>query len=75
MESAGLGTYIPYIDGSNIKIDFKPNSALGVGVTINTLIVSIASSTSGSVGIGTEELNTGYISSGIASITASGSPV
>ena len=72
---AGLGTYIPYIDGSNIKIDFKPNSALGVGVTINTLIVSIASSTSGSVGIGTEELNTGYISSGIASITASGSPV
>jgi hypothetical protein len=71
----GLGTYIPYIDGSNIKIDFKPDAALGVGVTINTLIVSIASSTSGSIGIGTEELTTGYISSGIASISASGSPI
>ena len=70
----GLGTYIPYIDGSNIKIDFKPDAALGVGVTVNTLIVSIASSTSGSTGIGTEELSTGYISSGIASISASGSP-
>ena len=70
----GLGTYIPYIDGSNIKIDFKPNAALGVGVTINTLVVSIASSTSASVGVGTEELKTGYVSSGIASITASGSP-
>jgi hypothetical protein len=68
----GLGTYIPYIDGSTIKIDFKPDSALGVGVTINTFIVSIASS---SVGVGTQELTTGYISSGIASITASGSPV
>lgn len=71
----GIGTYIPYIDGSNVKIDFKPYSALGIGVTINTLIVSIASSTSGYTGIGTEELNTGYISSGIASITASGSPI
>ena len=71
----GLGTYIPYIDGSNIKIDFKPNAALGVGVTINTLVVSIASSTSAFVGVGTEELKSGYVSSGIASITASGSPV
>ena len=71
----GLGTYIPYIDGSNIKIDFKPDTALGIGVTINALIVSIASSTSGSTGIGTEELNVGYISSGIASIAASGSPI
>ena len=71
----GLGTYIPYIDGSNIKIDFKPNSVLGVGVTINTLTISIASSISSPIGIGTEELITGYISSGISSITASASPV
>jgi len=72
---SGLGTYIPYIDGSNIKIDFKPNSSLGVGVTINTLLISIASSTSSAVGVGTEEITTGYISSGISSIAASGSPV
>ena len=72
--TSGLGTYIPYIDGSTIKIDFKPDSPLGVGVTINTFIVSIASSVSSSTGIGTEEINTGYISSGIASISASGSP-
>jgi hypothetical protein len=71
----GLGTYIPYIDGSTIKIDFKPDFALGIGVTINTLAISIASSTSSSVGVGTEELITGYINSGIASITGSGSPV
>jgi len=73
--SPGLGTYIPYFDGSNFKVDFKPNSALGIGVTINTFTISIASSTSASTGIGTDELNTGYISSGIASITASASPL
>ena len=68
----GLGTYIPYIDGSVVKIDWKPNSTLGVGITVNAMSISIASD--GTTGISTRELNTAYISSGIASITASGSP-
>lgn len=72
--SSGLGTYIPYFDGSTLKIDFKPNSPLSVNVNINSLIISIASSTSGSVGIGTEELNVAYISSGIATIASSPTP-
>jgi hypothetical protein len=72
--STGLGTYIPYFDGSVLKIDFKPNSTLLVDVDINTLTISIASSTSGAVGVGTEELNTAIISSGIATITASPTP-
>ena len=71
---SGLGTYVPYIDGSNVKIDWKPNSSLGIGVTINTMIVSLASSTSASVGVGTEELKSGYVSSGIASISSSPTP-
>ena len=72
--SSGLGTYIPYFDGSNLKIDFKPNSTLSVDVDINTLNISIASSVSGSTGIGTEELSTAYISSGVANIAASPTP-
>ena len=75
-ESAGpgLGTYFPHIDGDTLKIDFTPNSALGVGVTINTLIVSIASSTSGATGIGTQELSTTFLNSGYVSIAATSSP-
>jgi hypothetical protein len=73
--SPGLGTYIPYFDGSNLKIDFKPNSTSTVNVDINTLNISIASSTSGAVGVGTEELNTALVSSGIATIAASPTPL
>jgi len=70
----GLGTYIPRYDGSEIRIDFKPDSALGVGVTINVLAVSIASSISGATGVGTQQLNNGRLSSAYATIAASGSP-
>ena len=70
--TAGLGTYIPYIDGSDVKIDFKPNAALGVGVTINSLLIQMSSD--GTTGIGTQELNDGLVSSGIASISSSATP-
>ena len=70
----GLGTYFSHIDGSRLKIDFTPNAALGVGVTVNTLVVSIASSTSSATGIGTQELSTGLLNSGYVSIAASSSP-
>ena len=71
----GLGTYYSYLEGSRIKIDFTPDSALGVGHSINALSVSIASSTSGATGVGTaEELSTGLLDSWYTSIAASGTP-
>ena len=71
----GLGTYYPYIDGSRIKIDWTPNSAIGVAHSINSLSISIASSTSSAVGTGTAtELITGLLDSWYTSIAASGTP-
>ena len=71
---AGLGTYYAYVDGTHFKVDFKPDSAVGVAHTINTLAISLASADSGLTGIGTQQLNTCIFDSGYASITASGSP-
>jgi len=71
----GLGTYYSYLDGSRIKIDFTPDSALGVGHSVNALTVSIASSVSTATGVGTaKELNTGLLDSWYTSIAASGTP-
>ena len=71
---AGLGTYYAYVDGTHFKVDFKPDSAVGVAHTINTLAISLASADSGLTGIGTQQLNTCIFDSGYASISASGSP-
>ena len=71
----GLGTYYPYIDGTRLKIDFTPDSAVGVAHSVNSMTVSIASSTSTATGVGTaSELNTGLLDSWYTSIAASGSP-
>ena len=71
----GLGTYYSYIDGSRIKIDFTPDSAVGVAHSVSALSVSIASSTSTATGVGTAtELSTGLLDSWYTSIAASGTP-
>ena len=71
----GLGTYYPYIDGSRLKIDFTPDSALGVGHSVSAMSISIASSTSPATGVGTaQELSTGLLDSWYTSIAASGTP-
>jgi hypothetical protein len=71
----GLGTYYSYIEGSRLKIDFTPDSAVGVAHSVNAISVSIASSTSTATGVGTaEELQTGLLDSWYTSIAASGTP-
>jgi hypothetical protein len=71
--SVGLGTYIPSISGSNVNIDFKPNSALGVGHTITTFRISVGDTTSS--GVGTIILRDTQLDSEIVSIASSISPV
>jgi len=68
----GFGTYHPYIDGSNLKIDFIP--AVGVGTTgsINAMIVGLATATS--TGISTISLQKLNLEAQTTSISASGSP-
>ncbi|MAG48953.1 hypothetical protein CMO86_04590, partial [Candidatus Woesearchaeota archaeon] len=68
----GLGTYHPYIDGSNLKVDFIP--AVGVGTTgaINTMIVGLATATS--TGVSTISLQKLNLEAQTTSISASGSP-
>jgi len=71
----GLGTYYPYIEGSRLKIDFTPDSALGVGHSVSAMSISIASSTSTATGVGTaQEMSTGLLDSWYTSIAASGTP-
>lgn len=74
--SIGLGTYNAYISSGNVNIDFIPN--VGVAATVNTIIVSIASTLS--TGIGTQYLgfdseNIAFLDSSYTSISSSASPV
>ena len=72
--TSGMGTFRGYIDGSNLKIDFIPNSDVGIGTTgvINTTVVAMGDSTS--TGIGTVDLNHAKIQSNTTGIAAAGSP-
>ena len=72
--TTGMGTYRGYIDGSSLKVDFIPNSSVGIGTTgvINTMLVGMASSEY--TGIGTCDLKHAKIQSGTSAIAAAGSP-
>ena len=72
--TTGMGTYRGYIDGSSLKVDFIPNSSVGIGTTgvINTMLVGMASSEY--TGIGTCDLKHAKIQSGTTAIAAAGSP-
>ena len=68
----GIGTYSAYISGQNINLDFTPNVGLGTTYVVNTLRVSIAS-TSG-ISTGSLTFDTGEIQSSYVSIPSSPSP-
>jgi len=70
--SVGLGTYIPSFSGSDINIDFKPNSELGVGHTVTTMRISVGDTSS--TGIGTIILKDTQLNSTIVSISSSSTP-
>ena len=68
--SSGLGTYYPYISGSQLKVDFYPNT--GIAVTINTFQTLLGGTSSG---IGTYDMQHARLEGISTSITSSGSPV
>jgi len=70
--SSGLGTYNAYLSGPGLIVEFIPNP--GVAATINTMAISFAANTSGSVGTGTAILSTSSLSSNYVSIASTSAP-
>jgi len=70
--STGLGTYNAYLSGSNLNIDFIPNSPLSVQYDFNTIQISISNDSS--IGIGSTSLESSQLSSNYVSIASSTSP-
>ena len=68
----GLGTYHPYIDGSNLKIDFIPGIGIAQTGVVNTMTVGLATATS--TGISTQTLQNSTLEAQTTSISASASP-
>ena len=68
--SSGLGTYYPYLSGSELKVDFTPN--VGIAVTINTIQVAFGSTTS--VGIGTYDMKHARLEGRSTSIASTSTP-
>jgi hypothetical protein len=66
----GLGTYYPYISGSQVNVDFVPN--VGVAATINTIKVLFGSDAV--VGVGTYEMKHARLEGRSTNISASASP-
>ena len=73
--SPGLGTYSASLSGSYVNLNFTPNVSTASTYVINTLRVSIASTNSESVGVGTTVLNTSLLDSTLTSIGSSSSPI
>jgi hypothetical protein len=68
---SGLGTYNSYFNGSNLIVDFIPNS--GLAVTCNTLNISIANTSY--TGIGTFDMKHSLLEARTTSIASSTSPI
>jgi hypothetical protein len=68
--SSGLGTYYPYLSGSELKVDFTPN--VGIAVTISTIQVAFGSTTS--VGIGTYDMKHARLEGRSTSIASTSTP-
>ena len=69
---SGLGTFYPYISGSNLKVDYIPNAGIGTTGVVNTIQVGFASETSS--GIGTQDLNHVRLEARATTIASSGTP-
>ena len=73
--TSGLGTYNAYILGSNVVLDFTPNP--GIAITANSLVVSIASTSSIGTGrkdIGFDLENIAFLDSSYTAISSSPTP-
>ena len=70
--SIGLGTFNAYLSGSNLNIDFTPNSSLAVQYNVNTIQISISNNSA--VGVGSALLESNKLSSSYVSIASSTSP-
>ncbi len=71
--SVGFGTFVAYIDGTDVKLDFDRDPSVSSDLTSNSSTISI--SNTASTGIGTITLTTSELSSFYTNITSSGSPV
>ena len=71
----GMGTYHGYIEDDLLKLDFYPNSGVGIGTTgaINTMLVGMASSEYS--GISTVELKHSILESRCTGIGSTTSPI
>jgi hypothetical protein len=67
----GFGTFYPYISGTDLKVDFVPNTSIGTTCVVNTIQVALAATSSG---IGTIFMNHGKLDARATSISASGTP-
>ena len=67
----GLGTYYPYISGSDLNIDFIPSNNVGTALTITTFEISLAKT----VGIGSLDIKYSRIIGSATSISSSPTPV
>ena len=67
---SGFGTYYPYFDGSNLKVDFIPT--VGAAVTANTMQIAISNDSA--TGIGTSMMKHVLIESRSTEIASSASP-
>ena len=70
--SSGIGTYSAYLDGSQVKINLKPNNSTTIDYVVNTFNVSLANTISS--GIGTEIISGSAVSSSSVEISSSISP-
>ena len=70
--SSGLGTYYPYISGSQLNIDFIPN----VGVTTTTVnIIQVLFGATNTVGVGTYEMKHARLEGRSTSIASTSAPI
>ena len=69
--SSGLGTYYPYISGSQVNIDFVPNVGLTTA-TVNTIQVLFGATTA--VGVGTYDMKHARIEGRSTSIASTSTP-
>ena len=69
--AVGFGTYTARLDGGQIKVDFIPSSGIATTGVINTVVVGLSSSSTGTTNL---DLKHARLESRVTSISSSGSP-
>jgi hypothetical protein len=70
--SSGLGTYYPYLSGSQLKVDFIPNIGVSTAI-VNTIQVAFASTST--VGVGTYDIKHARLEGRSTSIASTPTPI